>query len=51
MVDAQVSQLDLYPTICDVVGLEHPSWLEGTSLLPLVRGETSPNSTTKSSPR
>jgi N-sulfoglucosamine sulfohydrolase len=37
--DALVSQLDLYPTICDVVGLEHPPWLEGTSLLPLVRGD------------
>jgi N-sulfoglucosamine sulfohydrolase len=37
--DALVSHLDLYPTICDVVGLEHPSWLEGTSLLPLVRGD------------
>ncbi len=34
-----MSHLDLYPTICDVVGLEHPSWLEGTSLLPLVRGD------------
>jgi arylsulfatase A-like enzyme len=37
--DAQVTHLDLYPTICDVVGLEHPPWLEGKSLLPLVRGE------------
>jgi N-sulfoglucosamine sulfohydrolase len=37
--DALVSHLDLYPTICDVVGLEHPSWLEGTSLLPLIRGD------------
>jgi len=37
--DALVSHLDLYPTICDVVGLAHPSWLEGTSLLPLVRGD------------
>jgi N-sulfoglucosamine sulfohydrolase len=37
--DAQVSHLDLFPTICDVVGLDHPSWLEGSSLLPLVRGE------------
>jgi N-sulfoglucosamine sulfohydrolase len=37
--DALVSHLDLYPTICDVVGLEHPSWLEGTSLLPLVCGD------------
>ena len=37
--DAMVTHLDLYPTICDVVGLEHPSWLEGKSLLPLVRGD------------
>jgi N-sulfoglucosamine sulfohydrolase len=37
--DAMVTHLDLYPTICDVVGLEHPPWLEGRSLLPLVRGE------------
>jgi arylsulfatase A-like enzyme len=37
--DALVSHLDLYPTVCDVVGLEHPLWLEGTSLLPLVRGD------------
>ncbi|HXN62959.1 MAG TPA: sulfatase [Acidimicrobiales bacterium] len=37
--DAMVTHLDLYPTICDVVGLEYPSWLEGKSLLPLVRGD------------
>ncbi len=37
--DALVSHLDLYPTICDVAGLEHPAWLEGTSLLPLVHGD------------
>src|SRR6478672_4296312 len=37
--DALVSHLDLYPTICDVAGIERPAWLEGTSLLPLMRGE------------
>jgi N-sulfoglucosamine sulfohydrolase len=37
--DALVSHLDLYPTICDVVGLDLPQWLEGKSLLPLVRGD------------
>jgi N-sulfoglucosamine sulfohydrolase len=37
--DALVTHLDLYPTICDVVGLEQPPWLEGASLLPLVRGD------------
>jgi N-sulfoglucosamine sulfohydrolase len=38
--DAMVSQLDLFPTICDLVGIEPPDWLSGTSLLPLVRRET-----------
>jgi N-sulfoglucosamine sulfohydrolase len=36
---AMVSQLDLYPTICDLAGVPPPAWLEGRSLLPLVRGE------------
>src|SRR3954454_23373705 len=39
VIDAPVSHLDVYPTLCDVSGAEHPSWLQGTSLLPLVRGE------------
>ncbi len=39
MSDALVSHMDLYPTICDVIGLAHPPWLEGRSLLPLVRGD------------
>jgi arylsulfatase A-like enzyme len=34
--DALVSQIDIFPTICDVVGLEQPTWLQGTSLLPLL---------------
>jgi arylsulfatase A-like enzyme len=37
--DALVSQLDLYPTICDLAGIEHPDWLQGTSLMPLLRRE------------
>ena len=37
--DALVSHLDLYPTICEWAGLEAPPWLEGRSLLPLLRGE------------
>ena len=42
VVDAMVSHLDIYPTICDVLGMEgkdRPDWLEGESMLPLVRGE------------
>src|SRR6266508_3731499 len=38
--DALVSQIDLFPTICDVIGIARPPWLQGHSLLPLVRDET-----------
>src|SRR4051794_14361194 len=37
--DALVSQLDLYPTICDLAGIARPEWVRGSSLLPLVRKE------------
>ncbi len=39
VIDALVSHLDVYPTLCDLAGLEHPSFLQGRSLLPIVRGE------------
>jgi N-sulfoglucosamine sulfohydrolase len=39
VVDAPVSHLDVYPTLCDLAGVEHPDWLQGSSLLPLVHGE------------
>jgi arylsulfatase A-like enzyme/Flp pilus assembly protein TadD len=34
-----VCHIDIYPTICDVLGLEKPSFLQGLSLLPLLKGE------------
>jgi arylsulfatase A-like enzyme len=37
--DSMVSHLDLFPTVCEVAGIDPPEWLEGLSLLPLVRGE------------
>jgi N-sulfoglucosamine sulfohydrolase len=37
--DALVSQVDLFPTICELAGIERPAWNRGTSLLPLVRRE------------
>jgi len=37
--DALVSHLDVYPTLCELAGVEKPSNLAGVSLLPLVRGE------------
>ncbi len=39
VVDAPVSHLDVFPTLCDLAGAEHPEWLQGSSLMPLVRGE------------
>jgi arylsulfatase A-like enzyme len=39
--EALVSQIDLFPTICDLIGMEErPEWLQGRSLLPLMRRET-----------
>jgi N-sulfoglucosamine sulfohydrolase len=35
--DALVSHLDIYPTVCELAGIERPSFLQGESLLPLVR--------------
>ncbi|HEY6886961.1 MAG TPA: sulfatase [Solirubrobacter sp.] len=31
--DELVSQIDIFPTICDVLGIERPAWLRGKSLL------------------
>jgi N-sulfoglucosamine sulfohydrolase len=39
IVDAQVSHLDVYPTLCELVGVEPPPGLQGVSLMPLVGGE------------
>lgn len=37
--DALVSHIDIFPTICDLIGVEPPTWLQGHSLLPLMRKE------------
>jgi N-sulfoglucosamine sulfohydrolase len=38
VVDSLVSQIDLFPTLCDLAGLDKPDWLQGTSLLPILDG-------------
>ena len=38
-IDALVSHVDLFPTICELTGIDKPDWLEGTSIMPLIRGE------------
>jgi N-sulfoglucosamine sulfohydrolase len=39
VVDGMVSHLDVFPTLCEVAGVEKPEWLEGLSMMPLLRGE------------
>ncbi|HXS48133.1 MAG TPA: sulfatase [Solirubrobacterales bacterium] len=39
VIDAPVSHLDVYPTLCELAGVDAPRWLQGVSLMPLVRGE------------
>jgi arylsulfatase A-like enzyme len=36
--ESLVSQLDIFPTLCEITETPKPSWLQGRSLLPLVRG-------------
>ena len=37
--DALVSHIDIYPTLCELVGIDRPDYLQGESLMPLIRGE------------
>jgi arylsulfatase A-like enzyme len=39
VIDPMVTHLDVYPTLCELAGIDPPDFLQGTSLLPLVRGE------------
>ncbi len=38
--DALISHLDLYPTLCELLEIESPAWLQGRSFQPVLRGET-----------
>ena len=37
--DSLISHLDVFPAICEFIGMEKPSWLEGKSFLPILRGQ------------
>lgn len=39
VVDVMVSHIDIFPTLCDHLDIEDPPWLQGHSILPLLRGE------------
>jgi arylsulfatase A-like enzyme/tetratricopeptide (TPR) repeat protein len=42
IVSQNVSHVDIFPTVCDVLGVERPKGLAGVSLLPLMRGKRAP---------
>jgi arylsulfatase A-like enzyme len=37
--DALVSHVDLFPTLCDLLEIPRPPWLQGKSILPLIQNE------------
>ncbi len=39
VIDSLVSHVDVFPTLCELLGLEKPDYLEGVSLVPLMTGE------------
>ncbi|MGC9522647.1 MAG: sulfatase family protein [Anaerolineae bacterium] len=39
VVDSLVGHIDIFPTLCDLLGIAPPAWLQGVSLMPLIRGE------------
>ena len=38
--NALVSHADIFPTVCELLELDPPGWLQGVSLLPIARNET-----------
>lgn len=38
--DAMVSHVDVFPSVCELLTIHPPQWLEGRSFLPIIRGET-----------
>jgi N-sulfoglucosamine sulfohydrolase len=37
--DSLISQVDIFPTLCDYIGIDHPVWLQGKSFLPVLHGQ------------
>jgi arylsulfatase A-like enzyme len=37
--DALISQIDIFPTLCDLLQIQPPAWLQGKSFLPVLRKE------------
>lgn len=44
-VEENVSHVDIFPTVCDMLGLKPPKEVQGESLLPLIKGKSRKNNT------
>jgi len=40
VIDSLVSQVDVFPTLCEYLDMPRPEWLRGKSMMPLIRNET-----------
>lgn len=40
VIDGLVSHIDVFPTVCELIGINSPSWVQGRSLMPLINGST-----------
>ncbi|MDQ1473699.1 MAG: N-sulfoglucosamine sulfohydrolase [Bryobacterales bacterium] len=38
--DSLISQLDIFPTVCELLAIAKPAWLQGKSMLPVLTGVT-----------
>jgi len=38
VVDAMVTHMDLFPTFCELAGVDTPDWVQGKSIMPLMDG-------------
>jgi N-sulfoglucosamine sulfohydrolase len=39
VVDALLSQIDVFPTVCEYLNIDKPNWLTGKSFLPILKGQ------------
>ncbi len=37
--DALITQVDLFPTLCELLRIDAPDWLQGRSFMPVIHGE------------
>lgn len=39
VIDSLVTHLDIFPTLCELIDIEIPKWVQGNSLLPIIKNE------------